>query len=148
MKLLLFASIAVASFAAPAHAQALRTLTMDSRPEQATTICGQAVPPPAAVPAPGSGPVVYLISPCFDHQGGKSRTAPFDYLRDIHLRPSRPSSGDWTPYDAAAEQVILADFQRLWKNHPLTDLSIEVRDYAFSNGVIGKLVIYDMIERN
>jgi len=148
MKILLLASILATFAGAHPRAQALRTLTMDTRPEQATTICGQPVPPPAAVPPAGSGPVVYLISPCFEHQGGKSRVAPFDYLRDIHLRPSRPSSGTWTPYDAEAEQAILADFQRLWKNRPLTALSIDVRDYTFSNGVVGKLVTYDIIERN
>jgi hypothetical protein len=64
------------------------------------------------------------------------------------LKPSRPSQGFWTPYDSAAEQVILEDFQRLWNNLPLADLSIDIRDFQFSNGVIGKLVTYNITERN
>jgi hypothetical protein len=64
------------------------------------------------------------------------------------LKPSRPSQGLWTPYDSAAEQVILEDFQRLWNHFPLADLSIDIRDFAFSNGVIGKLVTYNITERN
>jgi hypothetical protein len=70
------------------------------------------------------------------------------YARDIKLRPSRPSEGIWMPYDVVADRVIVDDFQRLWKNHPLADLSIEVRDYAFPNGVVGKLVTYNITERN
>lgn len=45
-----------------------------------------------------------------------------------------------SPFDAAAERVILEDFQRLWKSG--ADLSVEVQDYLFSNGVVGKLVAY------
>ena len=70
------------------------------------------------------------------------------YLHDIQLKPSQPSRGLWTPFDEAVEQVILADFERLWKNHSLQDLSVDVRDYPFSNGVVGKLVIYNIAEQN
>lgn len=75
---------------------------------------------------------------------------PETYLQDIHLKPSRPSIGEWTRFDTAAEQAILQDFERLSTNpaHPLADLTIEIRDYTFPNGVIGKLVTYDMIDRN
>lgn len=31
---------------------------------------------------------------------------------------------------------------------PLADLSIDIRDFQLSNGVIGKLVTYDIVERN
>jgi hypothetical protein len=64
------------------------------------------------------------------------------------LKPSRPSQGLWTPYDSAAERVILEDFQRLWNRLPLAALSIEIRDFRFSNGVIGKLVTYNITERD
>ena len=139
--------LSLLSLVASARAQALRTLTSSTGPAGASEICGQPVPPPNFLPPTGSGPVVYLISPCFERQGGRSRIGPEAYLRDIQLKPSRPSRGEWTPYDAAAEQVIFEDFQRLLKNRPLNDLSVEIRDYAFSNGVIGKLVSYNMIER-
>jgi len=133
-----------------ADAQVLRTLSSNVRPEAANSICGQRIPQPVSLPPPGSGPVVYLISPCFQRQGGRPRFSPESYLGDIRLKPSRPSAGDWTPYDAAAEQVMLQDYERLSASstRPLTDLTIEIRDYTFSNGVTGKLVIYDMIERN
>ncbi len=136
--------------ATPSHAQRLRTLSTTSTPAAPNRICGQRVPAPAALPPADSVPVVYLISPCFERQGGRPRLNPESYLQDIQLKPSRPSSGEWTPYDAAAEQMIVQDFERLSTNpaHPLVDLTIEIRDYTFSNGVVGKLVIYDMIERN
>jgi len=131
-------------------AQALRTVTSSTQgqPATAVSICGAAVLQPGALPPPTSRPVVYLISPCFERQGGRPRLQPETYLREIHLKPSRPSQGFWTPYDSAAEHVILEDFQRLWRNLPLADLSIDIRDFQFSNGVIGKLVTYHIAERN
>jgi hypothetical protein len=129
------------------HAQGLRSLTAAGQQSTTSTICGVAVPTPGALPPSTSGPIVYLLSPCFERQGNRSRIPVLTYLGDIHLRPSRPSSGQWTPYDAAAERVIFEDFQRLW-NRGLADLSIDVRDYTFSNGVIGKLVTYHITERN
>jgi hypothetical protein len=131
-------------------AQALRTVTSSTQgqPVTALSICGAAILRPGALPPPTSGPVVYLISPCFERQGGRPRLQPETYLREIRLKPSRPSQGLWTPYDSAAEHVILEDFQRLWSNLPLADLSIEIRDFQFSNGVIGKLVTYHITERN
>jgi len=87
-----------------------------------------------------------MLAPCFERQGGASQASPETYIQDIQLRPSKPFGGLWIPYDAAAERVILDDFQRLWKNHRLTDLSVEVHDYRFPNGVVGKLVIYHITE--
>jgi hypothetical protein len=112
------------------------------------SLCGFSVDAPAALPPRGSGPVVYRLAPCFERQAHVSRINAEQYLRDIHLRPSRPSQGQWVPYDAAAERAILEDFQRLWKTYALADLSVEVHDYQFSNGVIGKLVAYHITERN
>jgi hypothetical protein len=131
-------------------AQTLRTVTASTRgqPVAASLICGVAAPRPGALPPPTSGPVVYVISPCFERQGGRPRLQPETYLREIHLKPSRPSQGLWTPYDSAAEHVILEDFQRLWNKLALADLSIDIRDFQFSNGVVGKLVTYNITERN
>jgi hypothetical protein len=33
-------------------------------------------------------------------------------------------------------------------NHLLAELSVDIRDYRFSNGVIGKLVTYNITERD
>jgi outer membrane protein insertion porin family len=109
--------------------------------------CGQDVPPPAALPPTGSAPVVYLFGPCFDAQGGASVIEPETYLYYIQLKPSQPSQGNWTPYDEATEKTILDDFHRLWNTNFLDNLSIDVTDYTFSNGVVGKLVSYNMEER-
>ena len=132
------------------RAQALRTVTASTQSQRtaASSICRIAAPLPRLLPPSTSGPVVYLISPCFERQSRQSRLVPETYLREIHLKPSRPSQGLWTPYDSTAEQVILEDFQRLWNHFPLADLSIDIRDFAFSNGVIGKLVTYNITERD
>jgi hypothetical protein len=105
------------------------------------------VPPPRALPPAGSGSVVYQIAPCFLKQGGSPLIEAETYLYYIQLRPSQPSQGIWIPYDANAEQTILDDFKRLWATNFLDDLSIEVTDYVFSNGVIGKMVAYHIEER-
>src|SRR5204862_5095506 len=64
----------------------------------------------------------------------------------------------WVPYDEKAAQTMQEDFKRLWATNFLDDLKIDVSDspgtpgatftdYVFSNGVIGKLVTYNMEER-
>jgi len=113
----------------------------------ATTICGVPVQPPASLPPAGSGPVIYQMAPCFQAQGNVSTVDPQTYLYYIQLRPSQPSQNNWIPYDARAEQTMLEDFKRLWATNFLSDLSVEVTDYPFSNGVVGKLVTYNMEER-
>ncbi|MFB3854272.1 MAG: outer membrane protein assembly factor BamA [Vicinamibacterales bacterium] len=110
----------------------------------AASLCGQPVPPPAALPPEGSPPVVYALGPCFTAQGGTSAVEPATYLFYIQTRPSRPSQGIWVPYD---EKSVLEDFTRLWNTGFLNDLSIEVNDYVFQNGVVGKLITYHMEER-
>ena len=42
---------------------------------------------------------------------------------------------------------MLDDFRRLWNTNFLDDLSIDVQDYTFANGVIGKVVTYNLEER-
>ena len=121
------------------------------------TICGNTVPPPAALPPDGSGPVIYFIAPCFLKQGGAPLVEAETYMFYIKTRGSQPSQGIWQPYDAKAEETIREDFKRLWGTNFLDDLSIQVSeppgsgvtfmDYVFSNGVVGKLVTYDMEER-
>ena len=52
------------------------------------------------------------------------------------------------PYDdASREDRSCDDFQRLWDTNFLDNLWIDVSDYTFPNGVVGKLVIYNMEER-
>ena len=104
-------------------------------------------PRPRALPPAGSGPVVYQVVPCFEKQGGFPVVEANTYLYYIQLTAIGDAQADWVPYDESTEQVIREDFKRLWATNFLDDLAIRVEDYAFSNGVIGKLVVYDMEER-
>jgi outer membrane protein insertion porin family len=115
----------------------------------APTICGATVPPPANLPPAGSGPVIYLIAPCFPTQGNVPNVDAQTYLYYMELakRPSQPSQNIWTPYDETTEQIIRDDFKRLFATGFLSDLSITADDYIFSNGVVGKLITYNMEER-
>ena len=45
------------------------------------------------------------------------------------------------------KQTVLEDFKRLWATNFLDNLSIEVKDAPYDNGVIGKHVIYTLEER-
>jgi outer membrane protein insertion porin family len=116
-------------------------------PSSTTTICGQQVPAPRAQPPSDIGPVLYQLAPCFEAQGNISLVDIQTYLYYIQLKPSRPSESVWVPYNEDAEKIILDDFKRLWATNFLDNLSIEVQDYLFDNGVIGKLVVYNMEER-
>ena len=148
MKLVLPALALTAAFAAavPAAAQT-NPAQAPVPPSGAATICGQPVPPPRALPPDDSGPVVYFIAPCFLKQGGSPVIESETYMYYIQLRGSQPSQGVWVPYNEQTEETILADFKRLWATNFLDDLSIEVEDYPFANGVVGKLVTYHMEER-
>jgi outer membrane protein insertion porin family len=116
---------------------------------QAPTICGATVPPPVNLPPAGSGPVIYFIAPCFPTQGNVPNVDAQTYLFYMELakKPSQPSQNVWTPYDETTEQTMRDDFKRLWATGFLNDLSIDVQDYSFSNGVVGKLITYNMEER-
>src|SRR4029453_16189905 len=48
--------------------------------------------------------------------------------------------------DAVREEGLKSDFRSLWATNFLDDLSIEVIDYTFPNGVIGKLIKNDIKE--
>jgi outer membrane protein insertion porin family len=113
----------------------------------APMLCGQPVPAPASLPPAGSGPLVYVLGLCFGSQGHVSAVEPETYLYYLRLRPSRPSQREWVPFDEAARETIKEDFQRLWATGFLDDLKVEATDYAFANGVVGKIVTYHLEER-
>jgi outer membrane protein insertion porin family len=113
------------------------------------TVCGQPVPAPRNLPPAGSGPVVYQVVPCFEKQGGYPvvEAATYLYYIETKSRLSNSVQNKWVPYDDTVEQIIREDFKRLWATSFLDDLAIRVEDYKFTNGVVGKMIVYDMEER-
>src|SRR3954464_211572 len=109
-------------------------------------VCGQQIAPRAQPPA-GSGPVVLFIAPCFEAQGNQSVIEAQTYLYYIQQKFSTPSQNQWVPYDEASEKTIQDDFHRLWNTNFLDNLWVDVSDYKFPNGTIGKVVTYNMEER-
>jgi outer membrane protein insertion porin family len=115
--------------------------------QQAISICNLPVPVPAAAPAVGADPVVAAFLLCFEKQGGASTIDPQTYLFHIRFRPSEPSKGVWVRYDEATEALLREDFKRLWATGFLDDLSIEAHDYTFDNGARGKVIVFNIEER-
>jgi outer membrane protein insertion porin family len=113
------------------------------------TICDQPISPPATLPPDGSGPVVFLVAPCFLAQGNATVVDLNTYLYYMQIKDktSRPTQNIWVPYTDEIEQVLRADFKSLWETKFLDNLSIETQDYTFSNGVVGKIILYNMEER-
>jgi outer membrane protein insertion porin family len=110
--------------------------------------CGQEIGPPSKLPPADSGPVIYYIGVCFPDQGGVSVIEPETYLYYIKTKTSTPSENRWVAWDeAATPEAIRADFKSLWGTTFLDNLSIEVTDYPFPNGVVGKLIAYNIEER-
>ena len=109
-------------------------------------VCGQQIAP-RAQPVAGSGPVVLFIAPCFEAQGNASVIEAQTYLYYIQQKFSAPSQNQWVLYDDTSEKTIQDDFHRLWNTNFLDNLWIDVSDYTFPNGTIGKIVTYNMEER-
>ena len=99
------------------------------------------------LPPAGSPPLIRFIQISFPTQGDVSVVEPRTYLYYIQTQVSRPSDGVWVPYDDKTEASLLEDFKRLWATNFLDDLSIEVIDAPYDNGVMGKRIIYKMEER-
>ena len=157
MRVLALTLVALLGAAASAMAQgAPAGVAPGASPQQAgaivaptapASVCDLAIPLPAKAPPSGSGPVVYQILLCFDKQGGASVIEANTYLYYIQLRGSTSSQDRWVPYNDGTEQTMVADFKRLWATNFLDDLSVQVVDYPFANGVMGKIVVYNMEER-
>jgi hypothetical protein len=113
------------------------------------TVCDLTVPEPAKLPPAGSAPLVNNILLCFAKQGGAPVIEANTYLFYMEMKNhvSSPKEDRWVPYTEETEQIILRDFKSLWATTFLDDLSIEVLDVDWGNGVIGKLVGCPMEER-
>jgi outer membrane protein insertion porin family len=117
-------------------------------PEGRVFWCGREIGPPSQLPPAGSGPVIYQIGLCFPEQGNASVIEAETYLFYIHTKTSDPKTGNWSRWDdVQTPESLRQDFKELWGMKFLDNLSIEVTDYPFTNGVIGKLIAYNMEER-
>src|SRR6478672_1247630 len=144
----LFAALAVG---APARAQVIAPVQAlppsgEAQPLPAT-ICNQQVPEPARLPPANSPPVLTAVMLCFEKQGGSPVVEANTYLYYMQAKGSRPSLNEWIKYDDSVQQLALADFKRLWGTNFLDDLSIEVRNVKYANDVLGKVLVYNMEER-
>ena len=116
-----------------------------SRPRRPPASRPPPAPPAAPVlPPPGSPPLVRFIELAFPRQGNVSGIEPETYLYYIQTKPSSPSAGQWEPY---REQTVLDDFRRLWNTNFLDDLSVDVTDAPYDNGVVGKHITFNLEER-
>jgi len=127
--------------------QAQITPTTGQVQDLPATICNNQVPAPAQLPPAGSPPVVTAVLLCFEKQGGYSVIEPQTYVYYIQLHGSRPSMSEWIRYDESTQQAAVNDFKRLWATNFLDDLAIEVHDVRYANGVLGKVFVYNMEER-
>jgi outer membrane protein insertion porin family len=150
--LALAAAVAVVPLAAAAQDAPASPGTPQGVAESAqvrvVTPCGN-VYEPAAVPPSGSAPVSLVFELCFSRQGGSPTvdSETYEYYMRFPAAISEPSRGVWRPYSENTIETLRADFERLWDTGFLDDLSIEVTDYTFPNGVVGKMVTYHMEER-
>jgi outer membrane protein insertion porin family len=111
------------------------------------TICNQTVPEPARLPPANSPTMVTAVMLCFEKQGGSPIVEANTYLYYMQAKGSRPSLNEWIPYDDTVQQTAIADFKRLIATNFLDDLQIEARDVRYANGVLGKVLVYNMEER-
>jgi hypothetical protein len=105
--------------------------------------------PPPKLPPPASARSVYQVAACFEKQGGFSVVDPQTYLyyMEVARQVSDPAADRWVTFTDKTEQTIVGDFKRLWATNFLDDLSAETYDFVFSNGVVGKIILYNMEER-
>jgi TonB family protein len=61
---------------------------------------------------------------------------------------SQPSQGKWTSFTPDVERVIQDDIARTRRLDGVENASAEVNDYVFPNGVVGKSIVYRVIERD
>ena len=104
---------------------------------------------PTPLPPEGSPALLRTVQVMFPTQGNVSSVDYNTYLYHMQVtnHVSAPTQGRWVPYTEEIEDVILADFRRLWDTGFLNDLWIEVIDEPYDNGVLGKRVIYNFEER-
>jgi hypothetical protein len=116
------------------------------------TVCGTELRAPEhiRVTPPAGLTFIWQWEPCFPSQGNQTSIEPetYQYYVKFDELVSRPSAGIWSPWNEQAEEVAKADFITLMRDTTfLDDLRIEVNDFVFPNGAVGKIVSYIGEER-
>lgn len=96
------------------------------------------------LPPPDSAPVVRSVDVIFPSTPSGSAVDRETYLYYIQTKASRPDEGDWVPLDL---RTIADDVKRLWATAFLEDISVDVTDEPYDNGVVGKHVVFRLEER-
>ena len=116
------------------------------------TVCGTELRAPEhirATPPPGAT-FIWQWEMCFPSQGNVSAIEPETYVYYVKFSNlvSRPSEGIWSAWDERARDVLVADFNTLMRSTTfLDDLRVEVNDYTFPNGAVGRIVSFIGEER-
>ena len=114
-------------------------------------VVGRPAQAPVALPPPDSPTLLAFpsLELSFPTQGGVSSVAGETYLYYMQIDEmiSLPSQERWTPFDETIERVLLEDFRSLWDTGFLNDLTIEIIDAPYPNGVPAKRVVFLMEER-
>ena len=97
------------------------------------------------IPAPSSCTIV----PCFSAQGGTSLVdlSRPTLLHAVGAEAEHAVGGHLDAVRCQHRATIRDDFKRLLGTNFLDNLSVDTTDYTFANGTIGKIVTYDMEER-
>lgn len=106
--------------------------------------CRNPLPAPVAQPPARTLPVLLFIEICFVPLKMKGE----EVFRHVHLARfvSQPSRGQWTIFSEDLEQTIEEDVARLNQDPNIDDARVEMNEYVFPNGVIGKTIAYHVLE--
>jgi outer membrane protein insertion porin family len=113
------------------------------------SVCGNPLPAPSVEPPAGTT-FIWIWELCFPNQDNQSSIETETYLYYVKFDEliSRPKEGVWSPWNDAAEEVARGDFVALMRDTTfLEDLRIEVNDFTFPNGAVGRIVSYIGEER-
>ena len=114
----LIATMATAIASTAAAAQNLGGLTVTASGGLASRICGIDVVPPQRLPPQNSGPVVFLIAPCFEQQGAYPAHTPVNIcetsscvrascLKGSGFRSTGPRSGSFSRTRSACGRITV-----------------------------------------
>src|SRR5678816_2832903 len=103
---LAWAALLAAVAVPPAFAQGGNPANPAAANSNPSTVCGSPIPPPAALPPANSGPVIYLIVPCFAKQGGSPVVEPETYLFYICLLYTSDAADERSSVDLGGRRII------------------------------------------